>query len=495
MVSESYAQFGYYNDAILFGRTSLGGSTRMQSIGGAQVSLGGDISSAQSNPAGLGFYNRSEFSFTPSIKFQTTKSSLNGGDNVETFRNNFDIGNIGVVFHNNGTKDGKIKSAAFAITVNKINDFNDEITYSDYNDFSSILFSYADNAQDFNDASLGSYEYGAFQTYMINPVYDNNDQLLFYDPINLVEIDPDTGEEIYSFPRQEETIRTSGSQYQWNFAAGANYNDKLYFGATLGFVTLNYERIGDYRETEFEVLGVGPDLIDEIRVRDELDITGNGVNGTFGLILRPVDFVTVGVSYETPTFYALTEESSFFMTSRFAQSFDLGGETVPASPDRYDSDIVASNYNLRTPSKLNVGTTIFLGKQGFISGDVEFVDYASARIRSTDFSEAADNNAIEEFYKSTVNYRIGGEYRLDVFRFRGGYGMMMNPYTSDLKRDIESYSFGMGYRQKKYFVDLGVVNTRRKSFYSPYTLGDGTEPLITSKLRDTRVMFTLGFNF
>jgi hypothetical protein len=66
--SEMQAQT-YTETALLFSRIRAGGSARIQSMGGAQVSLGGDYSSASSNPAGLGFFNRSEFTVTPAINF------------------------------------------------------------------------------------------------------------------------------------------------------------------------------------------------------------------------------------------------------------------------------------------------------------------------------------------------------------------------------------------------------------------------------------------
>src|SRR6187399_2277605 len=55
----------FVDNALLFSRTRPGGSARIQSLGGAQIALGGDYSSALSNPAGLGMYNRSEFTITP----------------------------------------------------------------------------------------------------------------------------------------------------------------------------------------------------------------------------------------------------------------------------------------------------------------------------------------------------------------------------------------------------------------------------------------------
>ena len=42
---------GYVESALLFSRTRPGGSARIQGAGGAQIALGGDYSSALSNPA------------------------------------------------------------------------------------------------------------------------------------------------------------------------------------------------------------------------------------------------------------------------------------------------------------------------------------------------------------------------------------------------------------------------------------------------------------
>ena len=59
----------FVGTALDLSRTTPGGSARMLGLGEAQTSLGGDISSASSNPAGLGFFNKSEFSFTPQFNY------------------------------------------------------------------------------------------------------------------------------------------------------------------------------------------------------------------------------------------------------------------------------------------------------------------------------------------------------------------------------------------------------------------------------------------
>ena len=54
---------------------NYGSSARVQGFGGASASLGGDISVAGVNPAGIGFFNRSVFSVTPGMNFHNADAS------------------------------------------------------------------------------------------------------------------------------------------------------------------------------------------------------------------------------------------------------------------------------------------------------------------------------------------------------------------------------------------------------------------------------------
>ena len=54
-------QYGYYTDVLKFSHYFNGGSARIEGIGGATISLGGDVSSTSINPAGLGFFNKRIF--------------------------------------------------------------------------------------------------------------------------------------------------------------------------------------------------------------------------------------------------------------------------------------------------------------------------------------------------------------------------------------------------------------------------------------------------
>ena len=98
-----------------------------------------------------------------------------------------------------------------------------------------------------------------------------------------------------------ETVETKGAEYQINIGYGANFNDKIYVGANIGFTTLNYRNKRIYRETRDD------QVLDEFTLEENIEIEGGGVNGTFGIIARPIDRITIGFSFLTPTFYTLED--------------------------------------------------------------------------------------------------------------------------------------------------------------------------------------------
>ncbi len=508
----SRAQTGLSEQAFLFSRTSFGGTARMQALGGAHVSLGGDLSSANINPAGIGFYNRSDLSLTLGLEFQNADARFNGNSPNSTFRTGVGLDNLGIVINKTDrASEEKFKGWNFSISVDRINDFNEEISYSGENFDNSLAFALRNNAFNIENANLRGLESAAFETFVINPIVLANGDI-DYDPVNLVEID-DEGGLVFSFPVQEETITRRGSQNQWNFAAGGNFDDKVYFGGGLGVTTINYEQDRVFRESDYVIPRPGNVLENDgalggLTLRENLNITGVGVNGTIGVILRPIDYLTFGVSYITPTFYTLNEESSFTLTNVIEREINTFGEDV-INPGRFEeqSDIFVSNYSLRTPGKLNLGLTAFTGKYGFITGSVEFTDYASATLRSNDFQVAGDNNEIRETYAAVTNFRLGGEFRLDKFRFRAGYAGLRNPLSSEFDPvETNNITFGLGYKTRDYYIDLSVVNSSSNQFYSPYSLPipndpnstnpfEGNTPLISTDLTETRVSLTFGLTF
>lgn len=497
--------FGYYRDALMFGQSnSLYGSTaRMQAIGGAQVALGGDISSAASNPAGLGFFNKSLFVVSPSLDFSTADSEFtipdqgfSEGQN-ESFNNNFNIANIGTVinFSTGDYSNDKFKGGSLGISLSRSNSYHLEKSYSGTNDYNSIIDSFLAGAGQTLPADLIGLELGAYDQYLINPAYNGSGDFVGYDSF------------VLGYPIQSETVKETGSHYQLNIAWGGNYDDLFYFGGGMGVQMLNYKMERSYSESDFAVFdnagnGTPDDFLNGISIVDELRVRGAGVNFNFGAIMRPIHFMTLGVNYTSPTFMSLDEEGFYDLSADWiagtsiTETDDEGIETTTdiSNIDQYESDLFVSEYSLRTPSKLAVGAAFFVGKNGFITGDVEFNDYSSSNIKSVDFLESADNSVIKDIYTSTVNVKVGGEYRFDIFRLRAGYAIFPSPYKDSDLQERTNLTFGFGYRTSDYFLDFSVVNSERQALYSSYEV-DSNQPIVSTEIKNTAVALTFGLTF
>ncbi len=500
------AQAQYAANALRFSQTYIGGSARMNGLGGAQTSLGGDISAASGNPAGLGFYNRSEFSISPSLLFGNASSTYLGNSS-EIDNTHFGIGNLGIVFNN--TKDdiipGKWRGGSFAISMNRINNFNSKILYRGENgtdDFIDYAIENGNLELDEgiypNDDNISPISQLFWEAYLIdlfpwfdengNPITDPNtgDTLDIYDTI-LNPVSPDDP------ATQRETITRKGSQLQWNFAYGGNFGDKLYLGAKLGFTTIDFEETREYNEIRPRA---DQDMISDYTYTEIRDISGAGFFASLGIIYRPINMVTLGLSYTTPTLYSLNERLINEMVANWNNYVYVDGEDPLNTeiPRPFENSF---NFRLQTPQRLNGGATVFFGKSGFITADVEWVDYGANKLRDDLNELSPENDVINSAFTSAVNLRVGGEFRYDVARFRAGFAHYGNPYLNNNFDDgtITFITGGAGLRFQKFYTDLSVVYSTSQESFSPYIFGDGTGPVADVDESSVDVMLTIGFTF
>jgi hypothetical protein len=489
--SQSFAE-----TALLFSRAQTGGSARMQALGGAQVSLGGDYSSAFSNPAGLGMYNRSEFSFTPGQYTTSVSGDYWAGNNLISSNNNdtrsgINLSGLALVFSSeDGAKNSFIRGT-FAVTLNRTNNFNRNFQYQGENPATSLIDYFIEDATGRNP---NQFEEGgelfntiselAYSNYLIG-------ESTILDPNNNPE---EYFTDIQSFAYQKETIQTRGAQNQWSFSYGANFDDKFFLGAGLGVASLRYESKKSYRE-DFENEPLSYFTLDE-----DLEIRGSAINLTVGGIARPVDFVQLGISMTTPTYYNLTDYFSSRMRSSW-NSYDYFGDgSEILGNENASTDVITSEYNLSTPWRLNLGATFFLKKYGFVTADIEQVNYAQARYGSdvTGIEFSSDNDKIRSLYRPVTNLRFGSEFRINEWRVRGGYQFMPDPFNTEqngVSRKIQTLSGGFGYRTSTFFMDLAVIYASGQNSYRPYRVNSDESPLLTYHQKSTSVLVTLGFPF
>jgi hypothetical protein len=497
----------FIDNALLFSRTAPGGSARIQAIGGSQVSLGGDYSSAFSNPAGLGMYNRSELTFTPGYSISNIQSTY-AGESTDDNKSKINIPGISYVYHHETGRQSGFLGGSLGISLTRINDFNQQYSYSGSNSESSIIDYFIDDAYNYNPDEMlrgGQDFYNltalAYNNYLIQDYYDNNNDLFYGSVLSPLPADPGNGipAEIRTV-RQSELIESSGAQNQWSISYGANFSDKFFIGAGIGIATLRYKLKLQYNESNFS-FDQDPTYnpIDFFQVEEDLDIRGSGINGTIGLIYRPVNFVQVGASFVSPTLYQVTDTYDANILSQW-NSFDYNGDGSLVLNDvgeGFDTPLI-SEYNLTTPMKFSVGGTL-ISKFGFISGDVEMVNYGKTKYSSDTggVSFTGDNDAIKALYESVFNYRVGAEYRYEIFRVRAGYRFMADPYRGSdaVDRSTQTITGGVGIRKEKFFVDFAVVHTTADDQRIPYRAPGFSIPVAKLENTLTSYLFTVGFTF
>lgn len=488
---------GFVENALLFSRTKPGGSARIQAMGGAQVALGGDFSSALSNPAGLGMYNRSEFTFSPAFNTYETEAAHLGTKSNDS-KNVFNVPGLSYVHHLPQEKNGFL-GGSFGISMTRVNDFNTAFQYNGVDDVSSIVDYFIEDATGFNPDNFNGdilTELG-YNNYLIedSSFYGANDT----DYFSVMGVYPDDPDDIRRLTRNG-SVKIRGAQYQWSLAYGGNFNDKLFFGANIGITTLRYSFTSNYKESNFSFdLSPGYNPLNLLEVEESVDIDGTGVNLTLGIIYRPINMFQIGIAFLSPTYYNISDSYNSTLRTQW-NNFDYldQGEILNSVSSDLIEPIV-SEYKITTPLKLNTGATIFLGKYGFITGDVEFVNYNKAKYDSDtpDVSFGTENEYIKFYYTNVINYRTGAEFRYSNFRLRGGYSIQKNPYKKefDVNQEIETFSAGAGVRFNKFYIDVAWLKSKGNSSFSQYVLDNGTGPVASLKNTSTSVMATVGFTF
>lgn len=490
------SQAQYLDDGIRFSQSDIGATARFKAMGGAQTALGGDLSSIAGNPAGLGFYNNSDASFTVSFQNDLNQSTY-FSTTTDRSKNKLGFDQAGVLIHMPVMKPyGQNMQTGWlnfnvGISYNKTQDFNSDVDFTGENNISS----YTDMLADFSQ----------------NPVYDSwgkNSYLVR----NNGQYSYPTTSEVFSNNQNSKEFRI-GNQYQTNIAFGANYSNQFYIGASVGIAGFHYESNKTFSElgimkdaSEFTAVDPNVDFLnpnstaykfldeDYELLSNSFQVTdGSGVNATLGMIFLPHKMWRIGLSATTPTWYKVRDDFTMYLDSWMVDHTTDNELFSYSSPEENYYD----EYDLRTPYKLNAGVAA-LFEGGLLSADIEYVDYASMRItqaNQTNVSKDAQTAEIKDSYQGAINFRVGGEYVFSPqLLARAGYNYKGSPYK-DYESTKQTVSAGLGYRINNVYVDLAYQNQLYKQEYVPYQ--SSVNPTEAALIENTRnnVLLTLGVKF
>lgn len=523
-------------DAMTLSQGDLKGTARFMSMGGAFGALGGDLSTLNQNPGGIGIFRSNDLGFTIDLDFQSSSTLTNGlkvKDNQTKFHfNNF--GYIGTVntgselmpFFNFGASYSRIKSfdrrfrgrnnnlpGSFTNYIAGVTSAN-----GDYSGWKDTELQHTDDYNPYIDSWAPWMSILAYNAYAINPYNSEGDK---YQGLWKNGTSGDS----------EMMFEEKGYIDEYNISFGGNFANTVYWGMGFGITDINYTANSFYDEqldnAEVPVVAENGTVTD-IRngnAYTSLDswkhISGSGFNFKIGIIVKPVNELRLGLAVHTPTYYNLTQQS----WAQMNYNYSTGPNGASETNDGYNYQI---DWKLRTPWRLIASAAGVIGGRAIISADYEYRPYQNMAIRDANgdaFHYADSSNDflqgdIKDYYQSSNILRLGLEYRITpAWSVRAGMSYESTPSTAYARSDnaniytegpedcgtMPAYTMdkstlyitaGLGYRYKGFYVDAAYVNKNLKADYRPFTPNDWViSDVSTVSLNSSQVVLSMGFRF
>lgn len=501
-------------DAYQLSQPDLRGTARFMSMGGAFGALGGDLSTLNYNPAGIGVYRSNEIGMTMDINMTSSKMDDGSGkwDKTNVYMNN--LGYVGSINLSNDI----MPYFQWGFSYSRQASFDRRYRGS-YGSLGTSMSNYVANfTNGYSPSDLGQTTYYnpyqqydldwfsilAYNAYIVNPV-GNTDTYngLFNEGVTTGDAMFDVVEKGYI------------DEYTINF--GGNFVNTVYWGIGIGITDLDFTQTTNYDEQLDRALvpaDRGNAGVTEGRAYYNLSnykhIDGTGVNFKIGAIFKPVNEFRLGLAFHTPTYYNLSENYD----SSIAYSY-----TTPVGDGTAYSDLAYFDWKLRTPFRMIVSAAGVVGGRFILSADYEFANYRNMRVQDADGYEYDDiTDVVKSDYKPVNTFRIGAEFRITPqLSVRAGFvNSSSNVETS--VNDGENYvptagtnpaytfdtstryiTLGLGYRYKGFYVDAAYINKHRESTYRPFTSYEDNgwiySPYSDFTSNDNNLVLSLGFKF
>lgn len=424
-------------DALRYSTTYHGGTARYMSMGGAFSALGSDISSSSVNPAGLGLYRSSDLSYTMSIdKTKTSNKYLNQISTDNNYK--FNSQSMGAVFsypnpqkYDTGT--GQI-NMVIGLSFNRITPFNQDVYATGRHDSRSYLTHITDY-------------------YNQNTSYVDNFWRtgLLFKQSGLVTNDFDN-DGVYDI-KQTFTHTQQGSINDINFSAAFNESNKLYYGISIGIVSIKHKENINITESDDREK---TRTIKMYSYDNSYSRIGIGLNFKAGVLYQASPMLKLSLAAHTPTILGMEENWDEKLSVYFDNSIY---DTIATSYN-------FSNYSLVTPARTIAGASIRVADCLLIGLDYETAAYQTMSLDSDKYSFSEENQAIEKYYTWRHVMRIGAEYKLGILALRTGTFYYTSPFKGG-KDNMTTLGLtaGIGIRTGNFYTDFAFQTAKSPSKY------------------------------
>lgn len=406
---------------------ALSGTARYVGMGGAMTAVGGDPSAVRDNPASLGVYRRMEVAITMGGVFDQT---MQVGSDWSGLNSKFEMPQVSWSFHfGDPYRTGGVIANNFMISYNRGRQYQRAYSANVNNCEKSLADvialktngleeQYLQPEGRWDDANVGWLSLLGYDTYMINPLPDNQWAA------NLQQ-----GEMVNS------VIRVSERGYMDEYALdwGMNISNRWYVGAGVRMTSFYLSQTERYDE---KALTSGNTL----SAYNTLLMSGLGVNGAIGMIGHPVEWLRFGVSFITPTVSTLS-------VSNYGEMRSSINDSTIATPD---CTMMVEGFSL--PLRLSTSVAFQWKHYGLLSFQY---DYAHHKYLD-DVHTLKVGLEVVPINRWFINAGYVYESTFPDPNLRYGYEKAVNAVETNTHalytRNTQYISCGIGYRGKNLIV-------------------------------------------
>ena len=468
-----------YENARLLG-SDLNGTARYVGMGGALDALGADISTINTNPAGIGMFRHDYAGLSFGVVSQEDAKKFD-----QVGKTNMSFDQAGFVY---STRTGENSYINFAFNYHKSRNFDQILSAA--NDM------HRHNGQ---GASLGKLAYGKSALgrddkggyYLIEEPTDGGSNYLVdgwrnrssmgraytytqwdhvytngltWDNVNLPAEDGEWSPYYNNYGIYFNNTFFEASDYafdrahsgwisDYDFNMSGNINNRVFLGITVGLHSVDYKGYSEYQEF---LVDSRDQFIGNTVMADERRVTGTGADVKIGAIFRPFEYspFRIGLSIGTPIWYDLKTRNTTLLinaTDYYALHPDFAnwGHDEFSSGETYE-------FKYYTPWKFGLSLGHTVGNYLALGAGIDYSDYSASDNRINDgyddygnpdsYSDDVMNKHTENTLKGVATVKVGAEYKPDPsMAVRFGYNYVSPMYKKDGVRDTRLNSLGNWY--------------------------------------------------
>ncbi|HYF02113.1 MAG TPA: hypothetical protein VEC36_01965 [Patescibacteria group bacterium] len=370
---------------------------RAGGLGVAYHGVADDFAALYYNPAGLSLLGRSEV--TLGLGFMRNATETHFLQNYTPFQVNSTA-----VTHAGFSAPFKIngKNAAISIGYALENNFDNIVRFNGFNTTSSIIpdLNTVASERQLADLFLGGFVNNKFVTPLRDSLQQNAN---VQESGGIHTVSGGAGFDLTDWVSAGFAVTAKGGQYKYS----RRYTETDVNNKYNSFDDVNYTNI------DFQSLDIRDDLTQDIE----------GISATLGVQGKIANFMRIGVTVKSPTFYQVKERFSTEITTRFdnADQYNLPAEEF------------TNSYNFTTPFIFGAGLSFNALGMTFSAG-AEYNDVTQMEFTDAP-TEVMDRNfeAIETLNGQTT-WGVGVEYEVPVAPVvvRASYTTITSPYKEDV---------------------------------------------------------------